>query len=208
MAANLAYSAADRAASATQDRPRRRKEFDDVTLPAGQRVEAKRVRIADIPLLLGQGEAGMGVALAPAITVARIARAHPDSLWGFWRHARFVGGFAFLMLNRQGVEGLIDDTLDLSDPPASVLAAPGDRPAGIYVWALLRSAAVAAEGIARVIVRLQQFPYERSDLFALPATSDGLRFMRGLGFQPVPEHPRALHRYVRVANRKDEWGSS
>jgi hypothetical protein len=208
MAVNLAYSAADEAAAATQDRPRRLKEFDDVTLPAGQRVEAKRIRVADIAVLLGQGEAGMGVALAPAATVARIARAHPDSLWGFWRHNCFVGGFAFLMLNRQGVNALIGDTLDLSDPPASVLAVPGDRPAGIYVWALLRSSAVAAEGIARVIVRLQQFPYERADLFALPATADGLRFMRGLGFRPVPEHPRALHRYVRVANRKDQWGSS
>jgi len=206
MAVNLAYSAAAEADPATQNRPRRLKEFDDVTLPAGQRVEARRVRIADIPLLLGQGEAGMGVALAPAITVARVARAHPDSLWGFWRHERFVGGFAFLMLNRRGIEALLDDTIDLSDPPASVLAAAGDRPAGIYVWALLRSSAVAAEGIARVIVRLQQFPYERSDLFALPATHDGLRFMRGLGFRPVAQHPRALHRYVRVANRKDDWG--
>jgi len=206
MAVNLAYSAAAEADPTTQNRPRRLKEFDDVTLPAGQRVEARRVRIADIPLLLGQGEAGMGVALAPAITVARVARAHPDSLWGFWRHERFVGGFAFLMLNRRGVEALLDDTIDLSDPPASVLAAAGDRPAGIYVWALLRSSAVAAEGIARVIVRLQQFPYERSDLFALQATPDGLRFMRGLGFRPVAQHPRALHRYVRVANRKDDWG--
>jgi hypothetical protein len=144
----------------------------------------------------------MGVTLAPAITVARIARAHPDSLWGFWRHDCFVGGFAFLMLNRRGVEALLGDAIDLADPPPSVLAAPGDRPAAIYVWALLRSSAVAAEGIARVIVRLQQFPYERSDLFALPATPDGLRFMRGLGFRPIPGHPRALHHYVRFANRQ------
>ena len=156
MAPNLVHSPRDGTVSATQNRPGRLREFDEVTLPAGQRVEARRVRIGDIPLLLGQGEAGMGVALAPAITVARIARAHPDSLWGFWRHGRFVGGFAFLMLNRHGVEALIGDALDLGDPPTSVLAAPGDRPAGIYVWALLRSSAVAAEGIARVIVRLQQ----------------------------------------------------
>lgn len=107
------------------------------------------------------------------------------------------------MLNRHGVEALIGDALDLGDPPTSVFAAPGDRPAGIYVWALLRSSAVAAEGIARVIVRLQQFPYERSDLFALPATPDGLRFMRGLGFRPVPGHPRSLHHYLRFANRHE-----
>jgi hypothetical protein len=203
MAPNLAHSPRDGTVSATQNRPGRLREFDQVTLPAGQRVEARRVRIGDIPLLLGHGEAGMGVALAPAITVARIARAHPDSLWGFWRHDRFVGGFAFLMLNRHGVAALIGDALDLGDPPTSVLAAPGDRPAGIYVWALLRSSAVAAEGIARVIVRLQQFPYERSDLFALPATPDGLRFMRGLGFRPVPGHPRSLHHYLRFANRHE-----
>lgn len=204
MASNLAHSPRDGTVSATQNRPGRRlREFDEVTLPAGQRVEARRVRIGDLPLLLGQGAAGMGVALAPAVTVARIARAHPDSLWGFWRHDHFVGGFAFLMLNRRGVEALIGNALDLGDPPTSVLAAPGDRPAGIYVWALLRSSAVAAEGIARVIVRLQQFPYERSDLFALPATPDGLRFMRGLGFRPVPEHPRSLHHYVRFANRQE-----
>jgi hypothetical protein len=148
MAVNLAYSAAQEVASTTQNAPRRLKEFDDVTLPARQRVDARRVRIADIPLLLGQGEAGMGVVLAPAITVARVARNHPDSLWGFWRHERFVGGFAFLMLCRCGIETLLEDTIDLTDPPASMLATAGDRPAGIYVWALLRSSAVAAEGIA------------------------------------------------------------
>jgi hypothetical protein len=206
MAPNLAYSAFHGMPPATGSKPRRLREFDDVALPAGQRVEARRVRIADIPLLLGQGETGMGVALAPPMTVARIARAHPDSLWGFWRDEHFVGGFAFLMLNRYGVDALIDDAIDLSDPAMSHLAVPGERPAGIYVWALLRSSAVAAEGIARVIVRLQQYPYERSDLFALPATADGLRFMRGLGFHPVPGHPRSLHHYVRFANRTELVG--
>jgi len=143
----------------------------------------------------------MGVSLAPEETVARVARAHPDALWSFWRGDRFVGGFAFLMLNRRGVEALLDNVLDLGDPPPSVLTIPGERPAGIYVWALLSSSAFAAEGVARVIVQLQQYPYERSDLFALPATRDGLRFMRGLGFRLVPGHPRSLHRYVRLANR-------
>ena len=75
MAVNLAYSAAAEADPTTQNRPRRLKEFDDVTLPAGQRVEARRVRIADIPLLLGRGEAGMGVAILPRIVVERAAAA-------------------------------------------------------------------------------------------------------------------------------------
>jgi len=61
MAPNLAHSPRDGTISATQNRPGRLREFDQVTLPAGQRVEARRVRIGDIPLLLGHGEAGMGV---------------------------------------------------------------------------------------------------------------------------------------------------
>ena len=67
MAPNLAHSPRDGTVSATQNRPGRLREFDQVTLPAGQRVEARRVRIGDIPLLLGHGEAGMGVALAPVV---------------------------------------------------------------------------------------------------------------------------------------------
>ena len=44
MAVNLAYSAAAEADPTTQNRPRRLKEFDDVTLPAGQRRALHGVR--------------------------------------------------------------------------------------------------------------------------------------------------------------------
>ena len=178
----------------------RHKEFDLVSLPPRQRVEAARAQASDIGALLANAETAMGVSLAPEATIARIMRAHPDTLWTFKRNGRLIGGFAFLMLNANGLAALLADKLDLSDPPISVLAASEASPAGIYVWALLGSA-VGSEGIARVIVRMQHQPYRRSDLFALPATEDGLRFMRGLGFVPVPGHPRSLHRYARLANR-------
>ncbi len=204
MASNVAYRAPD-------DGPRvsrhswRGKEFDFVNLPPRQRVEARRGQIHDIPLLLHYAEAAMGVSLASEATVARIACAHPDALWSFWRHGRLVGGVALLMLNSRGLRALLDDRFDLDDPPPSILASAGQRPAGIYVWAVL-GAAIASEGIAHAIVRLQQYPYERSDLFALPATDDGLRFTCGLGFRLVPEHPRPLYRYVRLANRTQPSG--
>jgi hypothetical protein len=184
-------------------RPRgtwRGKQFDLVTLPPRQRVEACRARIGDLAALLHNAEAAMGVSLASEATVARIALAHPDTLWTFRRNDRVVGGFAFLMLNEAGLSALFADRLDFGNPPLEFLQPPGRRPAAIYVWAILGSA-VGSEGIARVIVRMQQYPYERADLFALPATDDGLRFMCGLGFRPVPGHPRSLHRYVRLANR-------
>jgi hypothetical protein len=147
----------------------------------------------------------MGVTLARKDMVTRIACGNPDSVWVFRRRERIVGGFAMLMLNRVGLSALLSDGFDFAEPAASLLAPYGTRPAAIYVWAVL-GASVASEGIAQVIARVQQHPYELSDVFATPATEDGLRFMQGLCFRPVPGHPRSLHRYVRLVNRPPPSG--
>jgi hypothetical protein len=192
MAAPAAQHAPDGMRRVSPNNGARSKEFDLVTVPPRHRVDARRAQIADIPSLLRYAEAAMGVA-------------HPDSLWCFWRRDRLVGGVALLMLNRSGCAALHDDSIDLGNPPPAIFASAGQRPAAIYVWAIL-GAAIASEGIAQVIVRLQQPPYEQADIFALPATADGLRFTRGLGFHLVPQHPRALYRYVRLANRTQPSG--
>jgi hypothetical protein len=176
------------------------KEIEYVRLPSRPRLDVKRGQIGDIPSMLRLGEAAIGVSLASEEAVARIVGAHPDALWSFWRHDRFVGGTALLMLNAKGLAALLADQIDLGDPPARALAQPGEPPAAIYVWAML-GGAMAAEGIAHVFVRLQHYPYERSDIFGLPTTADGARFQRSFGMRPVPGHPRSLHRYVRLANR-------
>lgn len=203
MAPTAAYSVPDGDPRISRRDGWRAKEFDRVTAPARHRVTARRAQISDIPLLLRYAEAAIGVSLAPQSTIARIACAHPDALWGFWRHDHLAGGVALLMLNAGGLAALLTDRINLDDPPPAVLANAGERPAAIYVWAIL-GAAIASAGIAQVIVRLQRPPYELADVFALPATDDGLRFTRGLGFHLVPGHPRPLYRYVRLSNRTQQ----
>ena len=205
MASLAAYRDPDRLSGTAQSLNTPGKEFDLVTPPLRQRIRVRRCQIGDIPPLLRYAEAAMGVPLAPQATVTRIACQLPDSVWSFWRHDRLVGGAALLMLNARGLAALLDDSIDLGDPPPAIFADAGRRPAAIYVWAIL-GAASAAEGIADVIVRMQQHPYGSADLFAIPATDDGLRFTRGLGFHLVPDHPRALYRYVRLANRTQPSG--
>jgi len=200
MTLNATLGPGDPRSGAPQQGGSRVKEVDLVTLPSRRRIEVRRGQIRDIPLMLRLGEAAIGVALASEATVARIAAAHPDALWNFWRRDRLVGGTALLMLNSRGLAALLADQIDMSDPPGEFLANPGEPPAGIYFWAML-CGAMAAEGIAHVIVRLQQYPYERSDLYGLPTTADGARFQRSFGMRPVPGHPRSLHHYVRLANR-------
>jgi hypothetical protein len=178
----------------------RGKEFDLVALPPRQRVDAGPITTADIPNLLRIAGAAMGVSLASEDVVTRIACAHPHAVWSFRRNERVVGGVALLMLNASGLAALLQDSFDLNDPPAALMVAPGERPAAIYVWAIL-GVAFASEGIAHAIIRLQQPPYEQADLYAMPATDAGLRFTCGLGFTLVPGRSRPLYRYVRLANR-------
>jgi hypothetical protein len=190
---------------AAQRSARPGKEFDLVAPPVRRRVEASHARSEDISVLLENAKVAMGVALAREDVVARIACDNPDSVWVFRRRGRIVGGFAMLMLNRVGLSALLANKCDFAEPPASLLAPYGTRPSAIYVWAVL-GASVASEGIAQVIARVQQCPYELSDVFATPATEDGLRFMQGLCFRPVPGHPRSLHQYVRLVNRAPPSG--
>jgi hypothetical protein len=206
MTAIVAYRTSDRIPrTVAQTSAARDKEVDLVRLPARPRIEARCGQIGDIPLLLHSAETVMGVSLASADVVTRIACSHPDALWSFRRHGRLVGGASILMLNACGLAALLDDRFDLAEPPSSFIAPAGQRPAAIHIWAILGTA-VAAEGIAHAIVRLQQYPYERADLFATPATDNGVRFTCGMGFRLVPGHSRALYRYVRLANRMHKSG--
>ena len=177
-----------------------RHEFDLVQAPERVRVQARQANSSDIPMVLRAAEAAIGAPLADETVVRDLVRAHPDTVWVFWRNGLIVGGVALLMLNATGIARLIANRIDLKRPPVDLLAPPGHPPAAIYVWALL-GRLTHAEGVSRVIVRLQQPPYRQSDMFALPATADGLRFLHRLGFRLVPNDQRSLYRYVRLANR-------
>ena len=192
--------ASDRAPCAQLPARRAPKEFDHVRAPRRPRLHVRRAEAGDIPELLRSAEAEIGAALASERAVTAIAAAHPDALWVFLRDGRIVGGFAMLMLDEAGLAALLADRIDLRQPSTALLARPGEAPAAIYVWAVL-GRALAAEGIATVIERLQAPPYGSADIFALPASAHGLRLMRSLGFRPMPGHGRGLHVYVRLANR-------
>ena len=179
------------------------KELDQVAVPHRQRITVHRTESDDIEPLLRVAAVAMGTDLAPKSVVARVAAVHPDALWTFMRDRQIVGGVALLMLSDEGLAALLGDTLDLQNPFNRFLSLPDAVPAGIYIWALV-GASVAAEGIARVMARMQAPPYDRADFYALPLTKHGLRFSERMGFRRVPNHPRDLYRYVRLGNRQAE----
>ena len=190
---------------APQRNPRPR-DFDQVVVPRFGRTVARRVRRGEIgPTMMTAATAIDRLRVASREVITRVVSHNPDSLWVFVRHGILVGFMAMIMFNEEGLEALLEDRVNVQDPALEHLAAPGDAVAAIYFWAMA-SPAIAADGIAKVIMRLQAPPYRRADLYTYPATADGLRFARAFGFEPIPGHPRNLLRYIRQINREHQFG--
>lgn len=140
--------------------------------------------------------------LAAEAVVRRVLDRDPDCVWAFLRDDEIVGGVAFLMLTSSGVEALRDGSLNVADPSSVHIVAGSEKPAGIYIWALVGWGR-AAPGMSQGFVRLREPRYRQADLFASPYTDAGRRFTIGMGFEPCTRREN-LFRFVRHCNRSAE----
>ncbi len=180
-----------------QIRPPR--ELDLVAVPACAATKVRRESPQDVRPLLELAQALIGGQLAAEDVVRTVAARHPDTLWTFVRDSRVVGGLAMLILNAAGLRALLTGTIDTHDPEEDFLATPAETPAAIYLWGF--GQASGSEGILNVFARLQSAPYASANLYAVPVTANGLRFLKSWGFRSIAGHPRDLHEYVRLTNR-------
>lgn len=113
---------------------------------------------------------------------------------------------AFLMLNRAGMRGLFDGSLDASNPDLSLLAQQFERPAGIYIWAL-HARGIIHGGIPLVMEKINTPLYRDVDVYARAVTPEGIRFVNGTGFRPGASFEGSfaanLHVYRRSAREND-----
>ena len=127
--------------------------------------------------------------LADSTVVRRVVRDNPHSMWAIARKANFdpknpkgTGFAAMLMLTKQGLSALGVRTLDCSNPDPDLLAKPGERPAGIYVWATYAPGTLAP-AVALILEKISVPPFDGVPLFTRATTSDGYRFTEVLGFR-------------------------
>jgi predicted GNAT family N-acyltransferase len=127
-------------------------------------------------------------AMASPDVVHRVVSHNPDSFWGLARNGTFnsahpeaEGFIAFLMLNRSGLRGLVDGSLNRRDPAPALLARQHERPAGIYVWAIYAPRAVVG-AIPLVYEKICSPLYRDVTMYALAATEAGRRLAETLGF--------------------------
>ena len=166
-----------------------------------QFVEAVPAQMHEIPGLVHIATSKIPAVRVTSKVVETVQDHHPGSVIAFKVKGIIQGGVGFLYFNDQGLEALILDEVDFSNPDLTLLAKPTEKPAALYIWAMAaRGRSVAATGT--VATCFHELPYRYADYYVRPATDDGRRFSRELGFHPVHSFQPDLWSYRRIINRR------
>jgi predicted GNAT family N-acyltransferase len=125
--------------------------------------------------------------LAATADVQRVLRYNPDCMFAVARKSKFnpnapsgKGFIAILPLNALGLQLLALDALNTGNPDTRLLAKPGERPAGIYMWGVFAPGPLAA-GMALFMEEMASPQYAGINLYSRPNTDIGRRFNEVLG---------------------------
>ena len=130
--------------------------------------------------------------ISPDVGPAAIMRAvflkNPVSFWRIERRlpdgiVRPVGMYGFLPLNDRGVDALKAEMLDTREPQLEYVAAADERPAALYVWAIV---ARKIRQLVYPLIKQALGPgYTSVPVFATPATAGGVKAVAQRGFVPI-----------------------
>ena len=105
------------------------------------------------------------------------------------------------MLTKAGLVSLIDGNFDGMYPVKEHCAGYNDVIAAIYTWAVVARGR-AALGVTLMANHLKQDRYKNINLFSVPATNDGRRMLKSVGYVPLAKDQNGqLFRYQRISNR-------
>lgn len=120
--------------------------------------------------------------LARMEEVFKVVRYNPGCMLGYARKSRLdpkapvaEGFVAFLPLNELGLRMLALGSFNGTAPDLRLIAGPGERPAGIYLWCVYLPGSLSAS-IALMMETFSLPPYEGVNIYARTATEDGRRF--------------------------------
>jgi hypothetical protein len=158
---------------------------DITTNPLEGALRVARPSADEIVRIHQLGATKISADIASLDTFRRVHRRNADSLWGVYGGDGTLSGFfAFLMLTRDGVDRLISGELNTRAPAIDALAATGEVPHAIYIWALVAEKKTAS-ALPLVLGAFDAAVYARTDLYARPATEGGLRLMSKVGFKSL-----------------------
>jgi hypothetical protein len=131
----------------------------------------------------------IGPNVAPLEAMQDVYRHNPETMWMLFRsptedraQGQLAGYYAFLHLNKAGLEALEAKTLRPRQPDLRLIAPAGERPAAVYIWAIiarkLNLLAIPLVGKGLGVKRYGGLPF-----YATAATMSGLNGLKGYGFK-------------------------
>ena len=106
-----------------------------------------------------------------------------------------------------GLKGLLDGSLNASDPDLAMIAQQNEKPAGIYVWCV-HAPGVLAGGMPLTVEKISTKLYRDVDVYARAATVQGLQLMQTMGFEPNAAYGGITSSNVHVYRRSAPTGES
>jgi predicted GNAT family N-acyltransferase len=125
--------------------------------------------------------------IAQTDEVLKVARHNPFCVMALARKSKYdphnpqaEGFVAALPLNELGLQLLALGTIDATSPDLRLVAKPGERPAGIYMWGVYAPGPLSA-GMALFMERISSPLYDGVNLYSRPNTEAGRRYNEVLG---------------------------
>ncbi len=171
--------------------------------PDGDIIVVRMARYDEIGALHALTVREIGPSVAPCEAMQRVWRHNSESLWTIHRRTppdgadRLAGYFGFLHLNAAGLGALEARSLNGRAPDLALLAAAGERPAAIYVWAgIARKVRVLAEMLVARGLGAQR--YGGLPIYATAGTLGGLKWLNHLGEADRGPEENALGKIFRI----------
>jgi hypothetical protein len=134
--------------------------------------------------------------IASAEAACAVQAARPNSIWSIHTVDGLIGGIAFLPLNGLGLYNLIYGKLDLQEPEIACIATGAERPAILYLWAMVAQGSGIA-GIADVIDFLDTAAFRHVDIWTRALSPGGERLARKLGFEAFAPGGQRYYKFDR-----------
>jgi hypothetical protein len=181
-----------------------RHDFDLMKTPKSSRITIQRVTQHNIEEAWELANQEIPGDIASISTIKDIVIHNPDSAMLICRDKEIIGIWAMLMLSPFGLEELLVGKFVGTKPDFRWLAPEGVAPAAIYFWVAV-APGLAVGGVMQVSQVLRNPLFRHANCFSRPNTPAGERFNIAMGFEPVTCGTPGLYRYVRLANRDDEF---
>ncbi len=162
-----------------------------IPLPDGTLILVRRPTDTEIDNIHGLTRAELEVSTVPLHVIKAVHKHNKDTLWGVYhasedspearRDARMVGYYGFLHLTQAGRDQVERAEFDAGDPPLELIVPHGERPAAIYIWAVVAKG-VARYGTPLTARGLGRDLYGGVPIYTTAGTMGGLSSIKGYGF--------------------------